>query len=139
MPEITLVRSCYAAWGADEIGRVLDMAHDDAAYRIHVPRQVLPFAGNHLGKPAIRRCLETIKRDFHFLAFGVDWIRANEDTIRARIVYYYRHEPTGEQLEANFRHVWRVDGGKVRSLDEFHDVVMLRAFLDMVRSLEDRK
>lgn len=137
-PEFSLVKSCYAAWNANDLATLLSMVRDDATYFVHVPRDVLPYGGVHQGKPAVAKCLDMIKQEFDFLAFGVDWIRAEGDTVRARVVYYFLHDETGEQLEGNFRHVWRVDSLGVVRLDEFHDVEKLRAFLHMVRGDKNR-
>jgi ketosteroid isomerase-like protein len=131
--DICVVKQCYRAWEAREIERILAVAADDCRYHIHVPQDLLHFAGLHAGKEAVRRCLQMIQQELEFLAFAVDWIRDGGDSIRARIVYYYRHPGSGEQMEGCLRHVWRLARGNVVSLDEFHDVPRLRAFLELPR------
>ena len=132
---LALVEACYDAWAASDIDYIIDKLSPDSVYQIHAPRDVLHFAGRHEGRAAIRACLETIKRDFDFLAFAVDAINGGSSTARARIVFYYKDPDTNSQLDGCMRHVWRIENGKVVHIDEFHDVARHRAFLTMVKSL----
>lgn len=135
LDDVSLVDSCYAAWMAGEIDFIVGRCHPDCVYQIHAPRDVLHFAGRYEGRAAIGHCLEIVKREFDFLAFGVDALNGGNGTVRARIVFYYKDPETNSQLDGCMRHVWRIEHGKVVHVDEFHDVARLRAFLKMVRSL----
>ena len=131
---VRLVRRCYDAWDRKNIDDLMACCAPDAVYQVHVPGDVLRFGGRHEGCAAIRACLEVILAEYDFLAFAVDWIRGAGDTVRARVLYYYRHPVTGDQFDAGFRQVWRVSEGRVAQVDEYHDVARLKAFLDMTRS-----
>ena len=131
----SVVEACYAAWAARDLQGVLDGIAPNCIYTLHVPTDVVHFGGVHCGRPAIRTCLSEILREYGFLAYAVDHMTVEDDTVRAQVVFYYQHMESGQQLDGRFRHVWRVDGAKVVSIDEFHDVALLRAFLEMVRGL----
>ena len=130
-----VVQACYAAWSERSVDGVLGHLSDDCVYTMHLPVDVLAFAGRHVGKSAIGGCLHAILEEFSFVAYAVDWLTVDGETARARVVYYYRHNENGDQLEGFMRHVWRVVDGRVTSLDEYHDVGMMKAFLEMVRGL----
>lgn len=130
-----VIEKCYQAWAAREIDGTLEQMADDCIYRLHVPIDVLPYGGVHLGKTAIAGCLATILDDYDFLAYAVDNLTVVGEIGRAQVVYYFRHLESGQQIDGRFRHVWRVRDGKVVEIDEFHDVPLLRAFVDMVRNL----
>src|SRR5262245_59110330 len=133
----SVVRGCYAAWSERDLERILGYLSEDCVYDLHVPPDVLAFAGRHVGRDAIRRCLEAILAEFSFLAHAVDWLVVDGEVARSRVVYYYRHNESGDQLDGCLRHQWRVVDGRVASIDEYHDVALLKAFLDMVRGLRN--
>ena len=130
---VRLVRRCYDTWDEKDVDAIMACCAADAVYHVHVPSDVLRFAGRHEGHAAIRACLEAILAEYDFLAFAVDWISGTGATVRARVLYYYRHPVTGDQFDAGFRQVWRVSEGRVAQVDEYHDVARLKAFLDMTR------
>ena len=130
---VRLVKRCYDAWDKKDLDSLMACCVPDAVYQIHVPTDILRFAGRHDGIDEIRACLATILAEYVFLAFAVDWIRGSGDTVRARVLYYYRHPVTGDQFDAGFRHVWHVADGQITRVDEYHDVARLKAFLDMTR------
>jgi ketosteroid isomerase-like protein len=132
---LSLVGACYAAWERRDIPGLIANFSDNSVYTIHVPTDVLSFAGEHRGKAALKACLEEILSQFSFLAYAVDGIFVTGDVARAQVVYYYRHTESGAQLDGRFRHVWRVGDGAIARLDEYHDVARLRAFVEMVRDL----
>ena len=73
--------------------------------------------------------------EFSYLAIAVDRLVVRDDIVRAQLVYYYNHNESGQNLDGRLRHVWQVVDGKVAMLDEYHDVPMLKSFLDMVAGL----
>lgn len=138
-PEVQLVAGCYKSWTEGRIDRLLDVLADDCVYTMHVPRELLAFAGRHEGSEAIRTCLHDIIAESDFLLYAVDdWSHGAGEIVRTRVVYYFFHPDTGDQLDGALRHVWRVRDGRVVQLDEYHDVPRLEAFLTMVRGLRER-
>jgi ketosteroid isomerase-like protein len=133
-PEVELVASCYAAWSERRLDHLLNAVSDDCVYTMHVPEALLAFAGRHEGREAIRACLESILVEFADVLMVVDdWTHGAGEIVRTRVVYYYTHPETGDQLDGVLRHVWRVKDGRVVQLDEYHDAPRLEAFLKMVR------
>lgn len=132
---VSIVKRCYVGWSAGDIPAILNCLSDDCVYALNVPQDVLEFAGEHTGKPAIEQCLTAMLREFSYLAIAVDSLVANDGAARAQIVYYYRHNDSGQRLDGRLRHVWTLAAGRVVRLEEFHDVALLKAFLAMVRGL----
>lgn len=132
---LSLVQGCYAAWQQCDTEGVIANFADDCVYTINVPTDILSFAGTHRGRAAVKACLDEVLEQFSFLAYAVDGIFVNGDIARAQVIYYYQHTESGAQLDGRFRHVWRVGQGGVVQLEEYHDVALLRAFVEMVRNL----
>ena len=130
-----IVRNCYDAWAKHDLDAVVASMAENCVYTVHVPVDVLSFAGPHHGRQAIRACLTQVLEQFSFLAHVVDALHVSCNAARAQVVYYYLHTGSGEQIDGRIRHVWRVEKGEVVQLDEYHDVERLRAFVQMVRTL----
>ncbi len=130
-----LVTSCYEAWSVRDVPGILELLGETCTYTLHVPVEVLEFGGQHTGKAAIGGCLEAMLVEFSYLAFAVDRLVVRDDIVRAQVVYYCNHNESGHCLNGRFRHVWQVVNGRVVSLDEYHDVPMLKSFLEMVTGM----
>jgi ketosteroid isomerase-like protein len=131
----SVVRACYAAWSASDIAALLTQFHENGRYVLHVPTDILPFGGEHIGQSAVAACMQAMLNTFSFQAFAVDWVTIDHETARAQVVFYLDHTESGQHFDGRLRHVWQLDGGKVIRLDEYHDTARLGAFLQMVRSL----
>jgi ketosteroid isomerase-like protein len=133
MEPIEVVSSSIFAWAEGDVARTLEHFANDCVYDIHIPEGIVDFSGIHVGKDAIQRCLLAIREEFDFLAYAADSIRYDGECVKLRIVFYYIHRTSGEYFEGSCRHVTRVIDGKIVRVDEYHDVAMLKAFVDMAR------
>ncbi len=131
---LEVVRKCFAAWSAGDLTSVIDHMSDDCIYDLHVPTDVLPYGGQHEGKAAILDALRSIRAEFHFLVWEMNGLRQDGDIVRGQIIFYFKDRATGEIMDGRSRHLSRVIGGKIVSIDEFHDVEKLRAFVALARS-----
>ncbi len=129
-----LVNSCYVALAARNVAAALDHLADHCMFTIHVPPDVMSFAGAHFGKAAIKACLNSILTEFSYLTYAPLIRQDSEDTVRYQVHYHFRHRVSGAEIEGRFRHVWRVSNGKVVQRDSYHDVALWRAFMQMARS-----
>lgn len=131
---LEIVRSCFNAWSAGDLAGVLDRVGENCVYVLNVPTDVLSYGGRHEGKAAISTCLAAIRSEFHFLAYAQPALKQEGEIVRGQIVFYFQHRKTGELLDGRCRQITRVVDGLIVSIEEFHDVEMLRAFLEMARS-----
>ena len=128
-----VVKSCFAAWARGDVEGTLHHIDDDCVYTIHVPADVLSFGGVHEGKDAIANCFQDIREQFAFVQYALENVREDGDIVRAQIVFSFTHRSSGEYFDGRCRHVTQVKGKKVVRIDEYHDVDMTRAFVEMVR------
>jgi ketosteroid isomerase-like protein len=131
---IDIVRHCFNAWSAGDLPGVMSLLSPHCIYDLHVPVDVLSYGGRHEGKDAIEACLMAIRAEFHFMAYAIGALKEDGDLVRGQITFYFRHRKTGELLDGRCRHLTRVKDDLIVSIEEFHDVEMLRAFVAMARS-----
>jgi ketosteroid isomerase-like protein len=127
-----VLEAMYASWAAKDLKAVLACCSDDIVFAIHVPPEVMPFAGETQGKAALAPRLQMILDDFDFLQFRPDFINDEGDTFHSQVHYHFRHKQTGHDIAGTMRHVWRVEGDKIVRLEEFHDTPRVRAFFDLL-------
>jgi len=59
-----------------------------------------------------------------------------DGVVRTQINAQLRHRRTGHTAHGTYRQIVQFHGSKIISLDEFHDVAMMRTFWDLVRGEE---
>jgi pyridoxine/pyridoxamine 5'-phosphate oxidase len=94
-----VVEACCAAWSDRDLEGTLAWLDKSCIYDIHVPTDVLHFAGRHEGKPAIRKCLAAVLEEYGFLAYALDWLTSSGSDVHSQIVYYYTHMESGQQID----------------------------------------
>ena len=131
-----VLEALYASWAAKDLDAVLACCSNDIAFRMHLPQEIAPFAGETHGKAAIIPRLQTIIDEFDFLVYRPIFIRDGGEALHSQVRYHYRHKATGYEIEGTMRHVWRMDGDLIAELDEFHDSARVQAFLELLAHAE---
>ncbi len=131
--EVT-IRQFVIAWAAEDIDASVRLIAEDAVYVLHISNEVLPFAGETVGKANIEAALRLIRKQFEYLLFRPYNFVADGDKVRLRVEHIYRHRASGELLSGNFRLVFEVRDGLIVKCNEYHDRAMVEAFMRLFGS-----
>ncbi|MEM8973057.1 MAG: nuclear transport factor 2 family protein [Pseudomonadota bacterium] len=129
--EPVLLRFC-TAWQQQRLDAALENVRDDVAYTMFIPRDVVPFGGETIGKAAMKDRLRTILEQFEMLRFDARDFRGSGSIERVRVAYSFRHRVTGETIVGIMRLVVRTQDDLIAELKEYHDVEKVRAFMRLV-------
>jgi ketosteroid isomerase-like protein len=127
-----ILEAMYASWAAKDLDAVLSCCSDDIVFVIHVPPEVMPFAGETRGKAALVPRLRMILDNFDFLEYRPTFISDEGEEFHSQVHYHFRHKTTQHDIEGTMRHVWRVKDDKIVRLEEFHDTPRVRAFFELL-------
>ncbi len=131
-----VIEALYASWAAKDLDAVLACFSDDIIFRMHLPKEMAPFAGDSQGKAAIVPRLKMIIDEFDFLSYRPTFIRDVGEELHAQVRYRYRHKATGYEIEGTMRHIWRMNRDQIAELDEFHDSARVQAFFELLALAE---
>jgi ketosteroid isomerase-like protein len=134
-----VLEALYASWAVKDLDAVLACCSDDIVFVIHVPPEVMPFAGETRGKAAIVPRLKMILDNFDFLEYRPEFINDEGDEFHSQVRYHFRHKATGHDIRGTMRHVWRVEGDQIVRLEEYHDTPRVRAFFELLAESESGK
>jgi ketosteroid isomerase-like protein len=124
-----LVREFTAIWIAGDIDRAIQYVADDCVYALYLSDELLPFAGEMVGRDAIEGSLREMRRQFDYLVYRPhNWVEQG-DVVRHRVEFIYRHRASGEIINGNFRFLITVRDGKFVRGEEYHDRAMVEAFM----------
>jgi uncharacterized protein len=127
-----VVEAAYAAWAARDLAATLAVFAPDVVFAIHLPDDVVPFAGEVQGRDQLAPRFQTILDEFDFIEYVPLQITAEGGSFHSRVRFHYRHKATGLEYEGRMRHVWRVEGDKIARFEEFHDAERVRTFFRML-------
>ena len=133
----TVLEAMYASWAVKDLEAVLACCADDILFILHVPTEVVAFAGETRGKADLAPRLQAILRDFDFLNYRPRLIAEDDDGFHTQIHYHFRHKATGHEIEGTMRHIGRVEGDKIVRLEEFHDTPRVQAFFELLAHSAD--
>lgn len=128
----SIVEALYASWAVKDLPSVLACCTDDIVFAMHVPIEIMPFAGETRGKANLAPRLQMILDDFDFLVYRPLLISEDDAEFHAQVLYHFRHKATGHEIEGTMRHVGRIEGDKIARLDEFHDTPRVLAFFELL-------
>ncbi|HEX9881712.1 MAG TPA: nuclear transport factor 2 family protein [Hyphomicrobium sp.] len=137
--ERVVLEALYASWAAKDLNAVLSCCSEDIVFAIHVPPEVMPFAGETRGKDALVPRLQMILDDFDFLKFRPLHIVDEGDVTHSQVHYHFRHKATGYDIEGTMRHVWKIEGDQIVRLEEFHDTPRVSSFFELLAQSESGK
>ena len=116
-------------WTAGDIDSAMLLVAEDAVYVLYISGDVLPFAGETVGRDNIAAALRKIRQDFEYLLYRPLDLVTNGDEVRYQVEFMYRHRASGEVLSGRFRMIMRVENGLLVRTDEYHDRAKVEAFM----------
>jgi ketosteroid isomerase-like protein len=127
-----VVEAAYAAWAARDLPATLSVFAPDVVFAIHLPDDVVPFAGEVRGRDQLAARFQAILDDFDFIEYVPLQITAEGGSFHSRVRFHYRHKATGLEYDGRMRHVWLVEGDKIVRFEEFHDAERVRTFFQLL-------
>jgi ketosteroid isomerase-like protein len=134
-----VLEAMYASWATKDLDAVLSCCSDDIVFVMHVPPELVPFAGESQGKAAIVPRLQMIIDGFDFLEYRPVYIDDAGEACHSLVRYRFRHKNTGYEIEGTMRHVWTVEGDQIVRLEEFHDTPRVSTFFELLAQAEGEK
>jgi len=123
------VARAYALGDLEATGAYFD---EYAVYAIYVDAEVLPFAGEVVGRTEIMRVWQTVREHFELLKYEQRNLTCDDDIVRYQIAFAFRHRVSDETIDGIMRIVAQVKDGQVVRYREYHDQERLRAFMRLV-------
>lgn len=122
-------RSLLDAWERGDFdGTFVHMA-DDIVFCLYLDQDLLAFAGETVGKPAVLAAFTRMRQDWDYLARRTTHMVEEDDVVRLGLEYMYRHKASGEILSGNCRIVVRFRDCLVIRIDEYHDKALVETFM----------
>jgi hypothetical protein len=87
----TVLEAMYASWAVKDLAAVLACCADDILFILHVPTEIVAFAGETRGKADLAPRLQAILRDFDILNYRPRLIAEDDDGFHTQIHYHFRH------------------------------------------------
>ena len=134
----TVLEAAYAAWAAKDLQSTLACFSEDVEFTIHLPPEVIPFAGPVRGRDNLAARLQIIIDEFHFLEYVPLQITPYGEIFHSRVHFHYRHKATGHEYEGRMRHTWRIEGEHIARFEEFHDTERVRAYFRLLQEARER-
>ncbi len=126
---IDTVRRFYEAWIPGDIDSAIRFVAEDAVYNLYISEELLPVAGQTIGRANIEAGLRLVREQFEYLLYRPMELIADGEDVRHRVEFMYRHRASGEMLSGRFRIIIRVRDGLIVRCDEYHDRARVEAFL----------
>lgn len=102
---------------------------EDAVYAIYVDKDILPFAGEVVGRAAILKVWQGLLSPFELVRHAPRIISCADDIVRSQVDFAFRHRASGEVIDGVLRIVAQVTNGQIVRYREYHDQDRLRAFM----------
>lgn len=126
---VELLNRIYALYREKRLDDVMALVADDFRFTVHLPSGSVPGAGVSHGKAATTAMLQAFMDSYKFLTYDPGPILAEGNLAASRPVIRYRHKGTGDIIETRLAHFWTLRDGVPISLDEYHDVANVQAYL----------
>jgi ketosteroid isomerase-like protein len=116
-------------WVAGDIDGALSLVGEHCVYALYISGDLLPFAGETVGRANIAVALRQMRDGFEYLLYRPLELVEQGDEVRYQVEFMYRHRRSGEVLSGRFRMIMRVEDGLIVRADEYHDRAKVEAFL----------
>lgn len=120
-------------WAAQDVDLTVSMFAEDIVYQLYVSRCSKPFGIERIGLEAMRAMLFDLLADFDYVNYASDILEAAGGVVRIQSRYRMRHRASGEELAGSKRFVCTVRGGLFTRIHEYHDAVLVEAFLELAK------
>jgi len=127
-----VIEAAYASWAARDLDAVMASFAEDVTFIIHLPTDVVPYAGEVRGRAELLRRFKLLLNDFDFLSYQPVQIVDRADSFHSLVRFHYRHVATGLEYEGTMRHTWKVEGDQIVRFEEFHDTERVRSFFRLL-------
>ena len=85
-----------------------------------------PCAGTHVGPAQVTdKVFKVLGREWEGYRFALETLIDSGNCIVGIGSYHGRYRQTGKAMTARVAHVWRVEGGLVRSFEQFTDTLLV--------------
>ena len=127
-----IVRAYYLAWAEQDIERAISYMSDGVQWNMYIDTDVVGFAGQSIGREAMRQRMNDLMKSFELIAFEILNFKQTGQDSRTLVRCDYRHIASGQLLDLKIRSVFTVLGEHIVACDEYHDAERIRAFMALV-------
>lgn len=124
---VQTIRDIYAAFSRGDIPSILSHLSDDVKWHTHL-EQTVPWAGDYSGISRVPAFFQAISDSVDVLGFDPEEFVANGDTVVSLGWFACRPKSTGKSVRTKWIFVWKFDGGRVTSYEQFHEPALADAF-----------
>ena len=124
---LAAVKEAYAAFGRGDIPLVLEMMAEDVHWTTPGPRDLVPFAGEFKGRPAVAEYFTSLAATEETLAFEPHEFIVQGELVVACVFYRARVRATGRIYETETVHIFRFYNGRVIGFREYLDTALMAA------------
>jgi ketosteroid isomerase-like protein len=124
-----LIRETYEAAGAEKGERLLAALAPDASW---TEAAGFPYAGTYVGSEAILAgVFQRLAAEWSDYRAEAHTYLEDGDRVAAFGVYSGTYRATGKAMTATFAHLYRLEGGKIVSMEQYVDTLIVsRAMID---------
>ena len=119
-------------WIVQDVENAVTCLSEDCVYALKISETALPFAGEQVGRDAIRNAFYAILRDWDYLEWCPSILSVDGSEGRLHVKYAYRFRRTGDILSGTFRVTCTIEKGMITRIIELHDAARVEAFMRMV-------
>ena len=121
-----LLEKAYNSFNEGDIEGLVSTMADEVDWVLpEIPN--VPFSGARRGRDSVAAFFETVAEYQEPKSFDVHGMIAQGDRVVAHGHYVWHVKSTGRDFEADFVHIWTVEGGRITRLQEYTDTAALAA------------
>ena len=114
------MQGAYDKFNAGDIDGLLSMMADSVEWVLPDMSNV-PFAGARSGHASVAAFFKSVLENMEPKSFDVHGMIAQGNRVVAHGHYVWHVKATGRGFEADYVHIWTVEGGKITRLQEYTD------------------
>jgi|LNFM01.1.fsa_nt_gb ketosteroid isomerase-like protein len=127
-----ILEAAFQAYAMGDLPTAAAYFAEDAVYAIYIDKDILPFAGEVIGRSAILKVWQDLILPFELAHYAPRIISFDDDIVRCQVEFAFRHRASGEVIDGVLRIVAQVANGQIVRYREYHDQERLRAFMRLV-------
>ncbi|MEM9222347.1 MAG: nuclear transport factor 2 family protein [Pseudomonadota bacterium] len=116
-----IIEKFYSAYSVGDVETALSLFHPNVRHRACPQNQAIDHCGCFEGLEAVKERIGMILRDWTFKAYQPEFILADGDRAAALVHIEAVGNQSGEAIEIQSAHFWRVKDGLVVEADEIFD------------------